>query len=521
LDVVGGATSPWIDYRSDLWHHQKTPGILTLGATFAFAFGEDTLAAITAYYDQLVRTSLIARKTNSAKKNAVLAAAQFCTWGAQVERSFEGKKLNETFLRGLYAEMKSVGMKARLFSIDDKWEGRYGNLEHDAERFPHFEAFLDSIRAEGNLVGLWAAFMRCEKPEDLGLTVDHMLMDANGKPHRGGGNQYYLLDFTHPDVEKVLADRARTFVRKYKPAVVKFDFGYELPAVRTAAPYDKKFAGERILRKGLEIIVGAMRQEDPDIVVMYYQLSPLFAEFFDFHSTDDLFINPGDYDWEANRRIYFASPLTQLGIAIYGSSGYDWSSSPVIWFDSVAAGTIGSLNDFDGDEFGEKQTPAAIARYNGFAQSVRTGNRFEVVPYPPTRSEAAVRGGHTKSWARIENGAVTILAQRPPSFDDGDMLDWRRTDPRVDGLLTTTVPVVVASKTEQSVTDTTHLVIVPCADGMMKLRRSKSGPHKVTTHFFGGATKREVIALHDGHLILPLRTNRDKGEPIEWIEVEA
>ncbi|HEY5085527.1 MAG TPA: hypothetical protein VII48_13440, partial [Rhizomicrobium sp.] len=38
LDLYEGNCSPRVDYRSDLWHQVRTPGKLTLGATFHHYF---------------------------------------------------------------------------------------------------------------------------------------------------------------------------------------------------------------------------------------------------------------------------------------------------------------------------------------------------------------------------------------------------------------------------------------------------------------------------------------------------
>lgn len=520
LSLHGGASSLWIDYRSDLWHHLRMPGSLMLGATLAFSFGDGQYNAIAAYYQQLMTAGLVKHRRNSAAKNAVAFAPQFCTWGAQVERGKTQELLSEQFLEGLYSQMKSSGMKAGLFSIDDKWEGRYGNLEHDKKRFPHFIELLDRIRAEGRHVGLWAAFMRCEDPSDLGLTVEYMLQKPDGTPYRAGGDRYYILDFTRPEVEKALTERARAFMRRYQPALVKFDFGYEIPLVRNAAPFDKRYAGERILRKGVEIVVNALRAENPDVVVMYYQLSPLFVDYFDLHSTDDLFCAAGDYDWEANRRIYFGSVLTQLGVSVYGSSGYDWSSSPSIWFDSVVSGTLGSINTFVNDEFGESSTPERIALYNGLAQTLRPANPFTVIPFPTVRPEAAARGAHSKSWARVENAKITIIAQRPPSFDDGDMLDHRPLDPRIDGLLTTTAPVVVSSRTGDAISAANRLAVVGCATGTVSIKRTAGKTATVTTHYFGGNTRQTSKSIENGALNLDLSRKDADGGIVEWLEID-
>ncbi len=166
------------------------------------------------------------------------------------------------------------------------------------------------------------------------------------------------------------------------------------------------------MSKGLDIVLEAMREENPDLVVMYYQLSPLFLKYFDLHSTDDLFLATGEYEFEANRRMYFSSLLAPLGIPTYGSSGYDWDSAPGIWFDSAAVGTIGSLNDFKADERGERDTAATVAKYNGIAKTLRPATRFRVLTLS-ANSVAPTFGAHAHSWARLEDDQVVLLALRP------------------------------------------------------------------------------------------------------------
>ena len=246
-----------------------------------------------------------------------------------------------------------------------------------------------------------------------------MLKQPDGKPYLAGnfdGAHYYILDFTQPEVAKVLSDLVRKFIRRYKPDLFKFDFGYELPAMGIAAPKDKNWTGERLMWKGLEVVIKAMREEKPDLVVMYYQLSPLFLDYFDLHSTDDMFLAAGEYDLEANRRIYFSSLLGPLGIPTYGSSGYDWASAPHIWFDSAAVGTIGSLNDFKADEEAEGATPELVAKYNGVAKVLRSTTTFEVLPFgtvsqAPTYRSARPLVGQNGRWRTGSAGVQASYAR--------------------------------------------------------------------------------------------------------------
>jgi hypothetical protein len=518
LDLKSGVTSVVVNYRSDLWSHLHGPGKMSLGAGLFWAFGGNYYEAIRGYYEGLVRAGVIRGKNNSEQKTAVALTPQFCTWGAQVDRGKEGDRLDEPFLREIYKELNDSGMRAGMFSIDDKWEGRYGRLEHSAERLPHFIEFLNEVRADGRRIGLWAAFMRCEDPRDIGLTTENMLRQPDGKPFVAGGGKYYVLDFTQAKVEKVVKDLARNFIRRYNPDLVKFDFGYELPSVDVAAPQDRRYSGERLMKKGLEAVVGAMREVKPDIVLMYYQLSPLFLDQLDLHSPDDLFLASGEYDLEANRRFFFSSLCGTLGVPTYGSSGYDWQSAPYIWFDSAVIGTLGSLNDFRGDEQGEQATPQRIAKYNGLTQILRKSNIFRVQPLD-VDYEAPTRGARSRSWARYENNELVLVAVRPPGHLDGPYSESPEGQFR--NLIRTSFPVVAASRGSDGIEKARALGVVAYGDGEVSIRHPQGAESEVVEHWFGGAATRSRVPLQNGYFRLTVKQQNKDGAPLEWIEINV
>jgi hypothetical protein len=518
LDLRSGAASMIVNYRSDLWGHLRGPGHFSLGAGLFWAFGANYYEAIREYYEGLVRAGIVRKKINSERKTAVALTPQFCTWGAQVDRGKGGDHLDEPFLREIYKELKDSGMRAGMFSIDDKWEGRYGRLEHSAERLPHFIEFLNGVRSDGRRIGLWAAFMRCEDPRDIGLTRENMLRQPDGKPFVAGGGKYYILDFTQPKVEEVVKDLARNFIRRYSPDLVKFDFGYELPSVDVAVPQDRRYSGERLMKKGLEVVVGAMREVKPDIVLMYYQLSPLFLDELDLHSPDDLFLAAGEYDLEANRRFFFSSLCGTLGVPTYGSTGYDWQSAPNIWFDSAVVGTLGSLNDFRGDEQGEQSTPQRIARYNGLTHLLRKSNTFRVVPLA-VDYEAPTRGARSRSWARFENGELVLLAIRPGADVNGPYSESPVTEGRVRDIVRAASPVVVASRTRDGIEKAESLGVVPYGNGEVRLLHSQGSEAEITEHWFGGGITPNRVELHDGYCSFGVKQQSADGSPLEWIEV--
>ena len=517
LEQQHGRASLVFDYRGDLWNHMRGPSKFTLGANLFWAFAPNYYEAIRSYYRGLLAGGVIHKKVNSPRKNATLLTPQWCTWGEQIVTNKDGSKLDQAALEKFYSDLKSSGLRAGLFSIDDQWEGKYGGLEHSAERLPHFEAFLAKLRADGLRLGLWAAFLRCEDPSSLGLTPLQMLRQLDGKPYfiKDGSQGWYLLDFTRPEVQKVIRDRARRFVRRYQPDLVKFDFGYEIPVLDTVAPYDMQWAGERMLAQGLDIVVSAMRQENPDIVVMYYHLSPLFANYLDLHSLDDLCMNKGEYDLEANRRFFFCGLCGEFGMPTYGSTGYDWASAPSIWFDSVAVGTVGCIVSFDpSDDAGAKPTPHILSKYNGFTHLVRPTNLFTVQPLDSVFNTEN-RGAHASSWARFENDIPVLVALRTQRIDGGAGTT------EFGGIVKTTASMVVASQTGDALDRTAKLAIVPYGDGQLTLRRQSPAPASatVTEHYFGGKSQASTVATQDAELRIPLREIVD-GTPVEWIEVQ-
>ncbi len=510
----------FVDYRSDLWGHQRGPGKLNLGAKLLWTVGPSYFEAIRRYYLGLLKAGVIHKKANSARKNAIALAPSFDTWGAQVARNQNPDYFDEATLNSIYDGLKASGIKVKTFVVDGFWEGKYGDLSHSQERFPHFEETLARIRADGRYVGLWTAFMRCEDPAELGLTTDHMLHLADGKPYMVRqsaplpSKMYYLMDYTQPEVQRVLSDLAKKFVRRYKPDFIKFDFGYELPSMAIAAPRDMTWAGERLLLKGLEVVVKAMREENPDLVMMYYSLSPLLIDYIDLHSPDDLMISLGEFDLEANRRFFFSCLLGEIGMPTWGSGGYDWTSAPEIWFDSASIGTLGSLGSFSGPHPDALATPERVAKFNGLAEAVRTKETFSIVPIDPDYY-GPVRGAHCSSWARLENGEVVMVALRKYRLTGGEGAK------RFRDVVSTTASVVVASKTEDGLTRASTLAVIPYGDGELSLKRDRagSGNAQLTEHYFGGGRATSRLRVQNGALHMPLRERGEDGSIVEWNEV--
>ncbi len=519
LEVRGGKARLEMGYRSDLWGQSRGPGTLTLGAPLLLTVARTWHEAVREYYHAMASQGIPGwqRPEKPSRRLETALLPQFNTWGAQVAMGKAWSRFDQPTLEAIYAQLRQSGLKPRMFVVDATWEGEYGTLEHSPTRFPGFEEFLDRVRADGYRIGLWAAFLRCENPEAHGLTLENVFRTADGTPiaRYEGTKRYYLFDFTQPAVEAHLRARAAAFVRRYRPDLVKFDFGYELPALGLAAPWDRRYTGEKLLFRALDIVLGAMRAENPDLAVMYYGLSPFLAGHMDLHSPDDLWLNPGDYALEANRRFLFSSLLGELGIPTLGSTGYDWSSAPSIWFDAVMMGTLGSLQSFTGDELDERPSPVQLAKYNGLVHLIRPVAFFRIQPLD-TRPHSTLHGANAASWVRLENGSPVMFGLRDR--------DWagRATVTGHLGAASSGGSVVAGSLTELPLDTTPRLGLVPFGAGVLTLQRTHQSTRAVrVTHVFRGQSLTNQVHLVAGPLRLPFAERTEAGDAVEWIAVDV
>jgi hypothetical protein len=510
-----GRCAPVLDIRSDLWGQAHGVGPWKLGATFYWSIAPDYRQAIRGYYKGLLREGLIMIKQNSAAKNKVMAMPEFNTWGAQLAKNKYSSLLDQKALDEIYNEFRKSGMKATAFVIDDKWEENYGELQHSTKRLPRFDEFIRRLRNDGFKIGMWAAFLRCENPALLGLDSSNMLKDTNGKAITKGAKPFFLLDVSQPKVQDTLRSRIRQFMKRYHPDIVKFDFGYELPALSMSMPANHGWAGERMLKKFLEIIVAVLREENPDVAVMYYALSPLFLNEFDLHSTDDLFMNEEEFSLEANRRLFFSSLLGELGMPSYGSGGYNWNNMDDIWFDTTPSGSLGSLGSFAGDPSDTKASDRDLAKFNGLAAIGRKSNIFYVEPLHTNWFGA--NAAHASSWIRYENDVPVLIALRTKNFIGNNKIKATYKDQ-----ISANIMVIIASLDERSIFEAKRLGMVVFDKGTIEIKhQGKSSLAKLRAHYSDGTTSSFVShTVKNGLLQILLTEQSASGKWIEWYEIE-
>jgi hypothetical protein len=167
------------------------------------------------------------------------------------------------------------------------------------------------------------------------------------------------------------------------------------------------------------------------------------------------------------------------------------------------------MNDFQGDERGEKSTPELSAKYNGIAHVLRSSNFFKVVPLDGP-SEGATRAAHSRSWARLEGEKVVLLAIRP------DVPGSIQSSHPLRGLVRSTVPAVVASQTDDDIEHTNRLAVASYGRGEISIHRTAGLTASVLTHHFGGAVTRSRVAIKNDQLTLSITQDL-----VEWIEIHV
>jgi hypothetical protein len=81
------------------------------------------------------------------------------------------------------------------------------------------------------------------------------------------------------------------------------------------------------------------------------------------------------------------------------------------------------------------------------------------------------------------------------------------------------MPVVVASKSGDSIASSGSLALVPYGDGEIVLRRRSGTNAEIISHYFGDAATKSRAPIENGQLKIVALQRNPSGKPLEWIEV--
>lgn len=316
-------------YREDLW---GSPGQARRRwpAPLRLAWASDPWHA----YQKLF--SSFASKTQIAR--GAPPKPQWNSWGDFRKNIYD--------LRALADWASEVG--AEILGLDDHWESFTGSGEPDLERFPHFDKNIAYIKSRKLGLGFWQPVGWVDRPEEVGLSARDLIVGKDGHPRRTAWDMnprsrgHYCLDPSSPNAVEFLRRRTLRIMNRYRPVLLKLDFGYGLPSPNTGVPRDPSLRGERYSLRLLEIIAEAARSVDLDVAIEYYSLHPLVRAIADVVALDDL----GDAGSEEARGHSQWSIWSALGgnqSNIMASSGYDWNADADVILNSAVIGVPGAV----------------------------------------------------------------------------------------------------------------------------------------------------------------------------------
>ncbi|HMH32694.1 MAG TPA: hypothetical protein VK543_06670, partial [Puia sp.] len=228
------------------------------------------------------------------------------------------------------------------------WESSQGSGKPHLTRFPDFQKDLDEVRSRKMEIGVWETVGWISDTIPYGLGSSDLIVDQKGLPCKtnwnfdDAGESYYCLDISSPRVKAFLRNRTIATMQSMHPSLLKLDFGYALPSPNMGVPRDPANRGERYSFELIKIISDAAKTVDPNVIVMNYGISPLWFSVTDMISLDD----QGDLWYELHRGhqewSIWASLLGSSGIAVTGSSSYNWSDDAEVLLNSAIIGVPGA-----------------------------------------------------------------------------------------------------------------------------------------------------------------------------------
>lgn len=448
-------------YREDLWGASPTATRswndllrITIDTTAYAAFGK--------YYSSF--------PVNPEKKT-VAPVSIWNTWGMWRKRKYPIRPIAD-FTRSVQSEM---------MVLDDPWETSQGSGEPDLQRFPDFFADVAYIRSKGLSVGVWETIGWIKDTAAAGLTRADLIRDTHGEPCLGNwnfdptGDAWYCLDVSSPRARAFIQTRTRKTMQQLQPGLIKLDFGYGLPNPNMGVPVNPLYRGERYSFELVRLITEAAKSVNPNVVMLYYGISPLWAPVMDMVSLDD----QGDlwYDTRQGHQEWsiWASLLSKQGVALSGSSSYDWLTDDEVLMNTVILGTPGAVLPSELDN----GTPVPL-QYLHRRWAVNKWYRRTVLWEPCWLN--SYTGGvdgppQLRCWGRMENKQLTALTLRESS--NKELKGTPAANIRWTGNWS------LISQDGKAITATDTLAVIPFSAGRLTLPYAKQ-PLKVTAQGMGG-----------------------------------
>lgn len=362
------------------------------------------------------------------------AAHQKSFWGTWGDFRFERFDIPAAVDRALDE------VETPLVCIDDPWESFTGSGVPHEKRLPNFAQDIEYGHRRGAKIGIWLPLVWIARPELAGLTDEDLIQSRDGAPIQG----MWCMDPHDPDrwcscmdpsskrVREYIRMKTRRVMERYRPALLKIDFGYGVPGPDACAPRDPSLRGERLSYTLARLVADAAREVDSSVTIMYVTLNPLWDDVQDLCGMDDLG-DAGPYEAVGHGHwSVWAALLGDRGVGVMASSGYDWHADAEVLLDTAVIGAPGA-NLPRQLEDGEPVPAEYIARRRALARWHRRTTQWS--PCWLNTSSGDLRGDPVaRCWGRMEfvrgGEHLTAVALRGEGEEAalrevGDKLSWR------------------------------------------------------------------------------------------------
>ncbi|MBQ2880879.1 MAG: hypothetical protein IJE40_01290 [Clostridia bacterium] len=201
----------------------------------------------------------------------------YCGWGDQVETG--GPQMNidhkdaacQQFYEKMSDRLDELDLHPTVMIIDDKWQGKYGELLPDPKKWHDMRAFTEAQHAKGRKVVLWVKVWNSE-----GLDADECLTLEQ---------QPYAADPTNPKYQKRLYETVRKLLSSEEGCFncdgFKLDFVNCIFMNRNISTYEKGVYGIELVKRMMELFYNAAKAVKPDALINNSCSHPYFAEITD------------------------------------------------------------------------------------------------------------------------------------------------------------------------------------------------------------------------------------------------
>lgn len=192
----------------------------------------------------------------------------YCGWGDQCESR---SPASQSFYEKLSNRLDELDLHPTAMIIDDKWQGKYGELLPDPEKWPDMRAFVDAQHAKGRRVMLWVKVWNSEGLDDDECTKLEQ--------------QPYAADPTSPKYRQRIFDTVHKLLSSDEGCFncdgFKLDFVnciFMHPGIRA---HESGVYGIELVKRMIKLFHDAAKAAKPDALINNSCAHPYFAEVTD------------------------------------------------------------------------------------------------------------------------------------------------------------------------------------------------------------------------------------------------